>query len=85
MDIKVTGMEDKRQVTYCVSSSANGTLLLIQVIFIGKTKQCLDYGFHLTMSSNHWSNLEACQQFVRHVLVPYFENVVKGDCRLGWY
>ena len=86
-DIKVTGMEDKRQVTCCVSSAANGVLLPMQIIFTGKTVRCLpkthaariclDYGFHLTMSTNHWSNLQTCQQFVRCILVPYFEHVVK--------
>jgi hypothetical protein len=86
-DIKVTGMEDKRQVTCCVSSSSDGTLLPMQIIFTGKTKRCLPKthvaklcladGFHMTMSSNHWSNLETCQQFVRHILVPYFQCIVK--------
>lgn len=86
-DIKVTGMEDKRQVTCCVSSSSDGTLLPMQIIFTGKTKRslpktdvakiCLADGFHLTMSLNHWSNLETCQQFVHRILVPYFERIMK--------
>ena len=62
-DIKVIGMEDKHQVTCCVSSVANGALLPMQVVFTSKTKRCLpkthdakiclDCGFHLTMRFNH--------------------------------
>lgn len=85
-DIKVSGMEDKPQVTCCLSSSSDGTLLPMQIIFTGKTKCSLPKtdvarifladGFHLTMSLSHWSNLETCQQFVLCILVPYFEHIV---------
>jgi hypothetical protein len=34
-------------------------------------KQCFLVGFHLTYSSNHWSNLETTQVFVEHVFIPY--------------
>lgn len=34
-DIKIVGLEDKRQVTACVSSTADGTLLPMQIIFTG--------------------------------------------------
>ena len=34
-DIKIVGLEDKHQVTTCVSSAANGTLLPMQIIFTG--------------------------------------------------
>lgn len=39
--INVIGMEDKCQVTTCVSSAVNGTLLPMQAIFIGKTMRSL--------------------------------------------
>ena len=32
-DIKIVGLEDKRQVTACVSSAVDGTLLPMQIIF----------------------------------------------------
>ena len=86
-DIKVIGVEDKRQITIYISSVLNKALLAMQVIFTSKieryllktrdAKICLDYGFHLTMSYNDWSNLQTCQQFVCFVLAPYFEHVVK--------
>jgi hypothetical protein len=36
-DVKVIGMEDKRQVTVCVSSTADGYLLPFLIIYTGKT------------------------------------------------
>jgi hypothetical protein len=73
-DIKIIGMEDKRRVTICVSFASDGSLLLMQIIFVGKTnrylpqttdaKLCLDFGFHFTMSESHFSTQKICQQFV---------------------
>jgi hypothetical protein len=34
-------------------------------------KQCYLVSFHLTYSSNHWSNLETTQAFAEHILIPY--------------
>jgi hypothetical protein len=38
---KIIGMEEKRQVTICVSFASDGSLLLMQIIFVGKTNRCL--------------------------------------------
>ncbi len=57
-------------------------MLPLQVVFQGITsrmfppmnegrKNCLSSGFHLTYSSNHWSNLETTQEFVEHIFIPY--------------
>jgi hypothetical protein len=89
--VKVHGMEDKRQVIVTVSSSAAGTLLPFQVIFIGTTnrtlpplnsgrRECEAEGWHLTFSSNHWSTLTTCQQFVVNILQPYRQQQIE---RLG--
>ena len=85
-DIRVVGMEDKRQVMCCVSSASDGTLLPFQVIFTGKTdrclpkfenkRDCLNHGFHFNMTENHWSNLKTCKEFVKCILIPYFEDIV---------
>ena len=40
-DVKVIRMEDKRQVTICVSLAADGYLLPFQIIFRSKTNRCL--------------------------------------------
>ena len=39
--IAVVGAEDKRQITACVASSLDGTLLPLQLIFQGKTPRSL--------------------------------------------
>jgi hypothetical protein len=64
------------------SSAANGQVLPFQVIFqslISRTllpmnqgrQTCEDAGWHLTCSSNHWSNLDTCKAFVEKILTPY--------------
>ena len=83
-DIKVVGLEDKRQVIVCVSSASDG--ILLPMIFTGKTKRslptivdaklCLDNEFHFTMTDNHWSNLKTYKEFVQNILVPYYRDVI---------
>ena len=33
--------------------------------------ECIDNGWHLTFSSNHWSTMETCKDFVSNVLTSY--------------
>jgi hypothetical protein len=40
-DVKFLGIEDKRQITACVSSSTSGDLLPLQLVFTGTTPRCL--------------------------------------------
>ena len=72
----------QRQVTVAVSSSLLGNILLFQVIFTGTTsrslpsmnlgrKTCEKIGWHITHTSNHWSNLDSCKAFVEEILQPY--------------
>jgi hypothetical protein len=98
--VKVHGMEDKRQITVAVSSSAVGSLLSFQVIFTGTTsrtllpsnmgrRECEAARWHLTFSSNHWSTLSTCQQFVVNILQPYREQQIEKlglsqDSKLIW-
>ena len=78
----MTGIEDKRQVTVVVSSSADGDLLPFQIIFSGKStrslppsnkgrQDCESEGWHVTHTENHWSNLETSKDFVDKILEPY--------------
>jgi hypothetical protein len=80
--VKVQGIEYKRQITVVVSSAANGNILPFQVIFQGLTLRslppkndervaCEDNGWHLTFSSNHWSTLNTCKDFVNNILLNY--------------
>jgi hypothetical protein len=86
-DVKVLGVEDKRQITACISSSASGDLLLLQLVFTGTTPHCLSKintgqasclasGFDLAYSSTYWSTLETCEQFVHQILLPYREKQI---------
>ena len=87
--VQVLGMEDKRQITATLSSSATGQLLPLQIVFTGSTERslpprnagrlmCEEAGWHLTFSANHWSNLTTCKQFVEAVLQPYRRKQVQA-------
>jgi hypothetical protein len=80
--VRVHGVDDKRQITVAASSAANGQVLPFQVIFQGLISRtlppmnegrqvCEDTGWHLTYTSNHWSNLDTCKAFVEKILSPY--------------
>jgi hypothetical protein len=75
-------LKRKDKLLIVVSSLAKMSLLPLQVVFQGTTnrtfppmnhgrKQYSLVNFHLTYSSNHWSNLETIQAFVEHILIPY--------------
>ncbi len=84
--VGVLGGDDKRSITTCVFSFADGALLPFQLIFQGTTKRVLpkirgtqiglNHGFHFTMTNNHWLNLESMQEFVNFILVPQLDNEV---------
>ena len=40
-DVKILGLEDKRQIICVVSSTASGEFLPLQLIFIDNTNRCL--------------------------------------------
>lgn len=79
--VAVIGAEDKRQITACITSSLDGDLLPLQLIFQGKTHAChpprtdsaRDAHVHITHSENHWSNVQTMQQWIEEVLLPYID------------
>jgi hypothetical protein len=81
----VLGADDKRQITACVASSLNGTLLPLQLIFQGKTPRCLPPATplslsslaHLTFSENHWSSQATMQQYINEVIMPHAEASIR--------
>ena len=93
-------IEDKRQITVSVSSSAVGDLLPFQLVFTGLTQRslsqrnsgriaCEEAGWHLTCTNNHWSNMTTCQEFVDRILQPYRKQQVQmlniaEDSKLIW-
>ena len=86
-DVKILGLQVKRQISCVVSSNAWRKFLHPQLIFIDKTNWCLpkyiepkvryrEEGWHLTFSTNHWSTLETSKQFVEKVLHPYLASMI---------
>jgi hypothetical protein len=82
--VNVHGVEDKRQITVGVSSVAIGEVLPFQIIFQGLTsrslppltdgkRDCLDNGWNLTFSGNHWSTMVTCKDFVNTILTRYID------------
>jgi hypothetical protein len=80
--VMVHGVEDKRQITVAASSAANGKVLPFHVIFQGLTSRslpplndgriaCEESGWHVTFTSNHWSTLDTCKEFVDKILSSY--------------
>ncbi|KAI0071325.1 hypothetical protein K474DRAFT_1607106 [Panus rudis PR-1116 ss-1] len=85
--VSLIGGDEKRAFTVMVSVSNSGDLLPFQVIYMGKTTasmpsnmaphyhDCINAGFRFEFSGTktYWSNQKTMQDFVRHILVPYFE------------
>jgi hypothetical protein len=77
--VPIVGAEDKRQITVVVSSSLDGTLLPLQLIFQGHqqrvmpkhTSKTAEAGFHLTCTENHWANQRTMQEYIQHIIEPY--------------
>ena len=74
-DIKILGIEDKRQIIVVVSFAVSGEILLLQIIFTSTTQYCLpksniskldslSVSIYCTYFGTHWSTLEIYQQFV---------------------
>ncbi len=69
------------------------TLLPPQVIFIGTMHRtlppnnegkfmCINNGWDLTFSDNHWSTLETTKRFVHKIQLLYFHSQIKQLCLL---
>jgi hypothetical protein len=82
--VNVHEVEDKRQITVRVSSATTGEVLPFQIIFQGLTsrslppltdgkRDCLDNGWNLTFSGNHWSTMVTCKDFVNTILTRYID------------
>ncbi len=80
--VQVLGLEDEKKVMLVVWSSTIGNLLPPQIMFIGFTPRtlppnnndktsCINDGWDLTFSENHWSSLEITKHFVKKILLPY--------------
>lgn len=83
--VAVAGAEDKRQITACLASALDGSMPPLQLIFQGKTALSLPPAtaastaarIHLTLSDNHWSNLDTMKQWITQVLMPHADRAIE--------
>ena len=65
-------------------------LLLSQVIYEGKTKQCHPKGagavrvveegkHHITQTPTHWADYDTTQEYIQKVVVPHYQRVCKDN------
>ena len=74
--VKVTGLNDKREMTALLAVSLASELLPPQLIYAGTTSRChatVTYrdDWNITHSKNHWSNETTMLEFIEMVLVPF--------------
>ncbi len=86
--VPMIGQDEKRQITAVVTSTLDGDLLPLQLIFKGQDKNKKQQkavpslnsittrrtaGWHLTQTENHWSSLESMKDFIRIIIHPYIQ------------
>ena len=59
--VKISGIDDKRQITAVFAVTLDGSFLPIQLIYCGRSRACLPptkflSDWHITYSHNHWAN-----------------------------
>ena len=86
--VPMIGQEEKRQITAVVTSTLDGDLLPMQLIFKGQDKNKQQQKavptlpewvarrtreWHLTQTYNHWSSLESMKDLIRNIIKPWVE------------
>ena len=76
--VKLAGKDDKRQLTAVFGGSMAGDFLPLQLIYQGKTQQCIpkvDFSddLHMIFSANHWSNEGTMTEYLEKIILPYVE------------
>ena len=78
--LAASASSEKAHITVVLATTAAGDILVLQVIFQGKTDRCHpvdaadttdDYGWNITHSASHWSTAETMEEYVDKVLVPF--------------
>ncbi|XP_011408602.1 PREDICTED: uncharacterized protein LOC105315598 [Amphimedon queenslandica] len=78
--VEIEGIDDKRQITAVFACTLSGKFLPIQLIYQGTTQKCLPKGvsfpnnWHLTYTSNHWSNEKTTVEYLNSIILPYVRN-----------
>ena len=73
---ETVGKDDKRQITALFGCTISGDFLPPQLVYQGKTNQCLPrFTFpsssDITFTQNHWWNEETTCRYIIKILLPY--------------
>lgn len=74
--VEISAKDDKRQITAVFACALSGSFLPIQLIYQGTTRRCLPSvtfpsDWHVTCSSNHWSNETTMVEYIKQIIIPY--------------
>ena len=74
--VKIAGVDDKRQITVVLAGSLTGELLPLQLVYQGKTKQCLPKvkfpdDWLISFTPNHWCNEITMEAYIHEVIAPF--------------
>ena len=74
----IANIDDKRQITGTFCVNIMGDFLPIQLIYSGTTDRChprvkFPESFHITHSSNHWSNEAIVIEYLKKITFPYLK------------
>ena len=83
-NVPIKRVDDKRKITATFAVSLTGKLLLIQLIYKGKTKRSLPQfkfpsTFSLSYTENHWLNTEKSIEFFEQIIFPYLKMVKREN------
>ena len=68
LQVALTGLEDKRQITVLMAATKSGKLLPPQLLYEGKTERChpkdveFPEDWHVHHSATHWSNAQTMKK-----------------------
>lgn len=76
--VPIANVDDKRQITGTFCVNILGDFLPIQLIYSGITDRChprvkFPESFHITHSSNHWSNELIVIEYLKKIIFPYLK------------
>ena len=66
-----------------IAGALKGNTLPLQIIYQGKTPQCLPSvkfpsNWHITFSENHWSNEDTMLDYIMKIILPYIQQKRKS-------
>ena len=77
-DVPISDSADKKLITATIAETLDGSFLLFQLIYKGKTTQSLPKinfpdGFSLSVNQKHFSNSQESIKFSREIVIPFVD------------